>query len=54
MGRIVTTVDIQNVMEPSFAKKLDILVDTRASHHRRPACQIVFPPLASPPCPAGA
>ena len=32
MGRIVTTVDIQNVMEPSFAKKLDILVDTGASH----------------------
>ena len=32
MGRIVTTVDVQNVMEPSFTKKLDILVDTGASH----------------------
>lgn len=31
MGRIVTTVDIQNVMEPRFSKKLDALVDTGAS-----------------------
>ena len=32
MGRIVTSVEIQNVLEPSFAKKLNILVDTGASH----------------------
>ena len=31
MGRIVTTVDIQNVTEPRFSKKLDALVDTGAS-----------------------
>ena len=31
MGRIVTTVDIQNTSEPRFSKKLDALVDTGAS-----------------------
>ena len=31
MGRIVTTVDIQNTMEPHFSKKLDARVDTGAS-----------------------
>jgi predicted aspartyl protease len=31
MGRIVATVDIQNIVEPRFSKKLDALVDTGAS-----------------------
>ena len=31
MGRIVTTVDIQNTTEPRFSRKLDALVDTGAS-----------------------
>ena len=37
MGRIVTTLDIQNVAEPGFKKKLDILVDTGASHVTLPS-----------------
>ena len=31
MGRIVTTVDVENSVEPRFSKKLDALVDTGAS-----------------------
>lgn len=32
MGRIVATVDVQNVAEPRLSKKLDALVDTGASY----------------------
>lgn len=32
MGRIVATVDVQNVAEPRISKKLDALVDTGASY----------------------
>ena len=32
MGRIVATVDVQNVAEPRVSKKLDALVDTSASY----------------------
>ena len=32
MGRIVATVDVQNVAEPRVSKKLDALVDAGASY----------------------
>ena len=32
MGRIVTTVEVRNVAAPRISKKLDVLVDTGASH----------------------
>ena len=32
MGRIITTVDVHDIAESGFAKKIDILVDTGASH----------------------
>ena len=37
MGRIVTTVDVQNTTEPRFSKKLDALVDTGASRLTLPS-----------------
>ena len=32
MGRIVASIDIQNVVQPDCARKIDALVDTGASH----------------------
>ena len=32
MGRIVASIDIQNVADPDCARKIDVLVDTGASH----------------------
>ena len=37
MGRIVASVDIQNVVEPDCARKIDALVDTGASHITLPS-----------------
>jgi len=36
MGRIVATVDIENISESGAAMKLDALVDTGASYHTLP------------------
>ena len=37
MGRIVASVDIQNVAQPDCARKIDALVDTGASHITLPS-----------------
>lgn len=37
MGRIVASIDIQNVVQPDCARKIDALVDTGASHITLPS-----------------